>query len=225
MNFENLNSLGNFNNFTSIDDLQKFLNVVSQFESYESFFEFMKILKSIPTIEQIDELVKSNTNLCFFEFLKTNGYFKLLDPIQKYHLFVTACSYNSIDIAMLILNCPDIDLEGVKELMLNYLVKVGTNVEYIIFRKIWEKNIIHFNQEKIEEIFFSIFKTLNLKFIEWFCSLNQIDLKNQRIKNKISNEILSNAVSKSDFEICKFICSIYLDLYNDETTMIHKKIK
>lgn len=215
---EDLNSLGNFNNFTSIDDLQKFLNLVSQFESYESFYEFMMILKSIPTIEQIDEWAKSNTNLYFFEFLQSNGYFKLLDPIQKYHLFVTACSHNSVDIAMLILNQTDIDLEGVKELMLNYLVQVGTNVEYVIFRKIWEKNIIHFSQEEIEEIFFSIFKTLNQEFIEWFCSLNQIDLKNQRIKDKISNEILSNAESKSDFEICKFICSLYLDLYNNETT-------
>lgn len=215
---EDLNYLCNFNNFTCIDDLKKFLNIISQFESFESFYEFMMILKSIPSVSQVDELAKCNSNLNFFEFLKSNGYFKLLDSIQKYHLFVTACSHNSIDIAMLILNCPDIDLEGVKELMLYYLVQVGTDVEYVIFRKIWEKNIIHFSFEEIEEIFFSILKTSNLEFVQWFYSLNQIDLKNQKIKDKISNEILSNAESKSDFEIGKFICSLYLDMYKNETT-------
>jgi hypothetical protein len=215
MNFKDLNSLSNFNNFTSIDDLKKFINIVSQFESFESFYEFMMILKSIPTIIQIDDWAKSNTNLYFFEFIQSNGYFKLLDPIQKYHLFVTACSHNSIDIAMLILNHTDIDLEGVKELMLNYLVQVGTNIEYVIFRKIWEKNLIHFHPEEIEEIFFSILKTYNLEFVEWFCSLNQIDFNNHRIKEKIGNEILANVESKSDFEIGKFICSMYLEIYNN----------
>lgn len=212
MNLEDLNSLGNF---TSISDLEKFLNIVSHFESFESFYEFMMILKSIPNIAQIDEWAKSNSNLYFFEFLQSNGYFKLLDPIQKYHLFVTACSHNSIDIALLILNQTNIDLEGVKELMLNYLVQVGTDVEYVIFRKIWEKNIIHFSLEEIEEILFSIFKTSNLEFVEWFCSLNQIDFLDLRIKEKITNEILANAESKSDFKIGKFICSLYLDKFKN----------
>lgn len=213
MNLEDLNSLSNFNNFTNIDDLKFFLNIVSQFKSYESFFEFMMVLKSIPTVAQIDEWAKYNKNLYFFEFLQSNGYFKLLTPIQKYNLFATACSHNSVDIAMLIFN-NDIDLEGVKELLLNYLVQVGTNVEYVIFRKIWEINIIHFNLEEIEEIFFSILKTSNLEFVEWFCSLNPVDLKNKRIKEKIGYEILENAVNASDFAVAKFICSKYLDLLN-----------
>lgn len=212
MNFKDLDSLSNFNNFTSIDDLKKFLNIVSQFESYESFYEFIMILKSIPTITQVDEWAKFNSNLYFFEFLKSQGYFKLLDPIQKYHLFTTACSHDSVDIAMLIFNNTDIDLEGVKELMLNYMVQVGSNTEYIIFRKIWEKNLINFNPEEIEEIFFSILKTSNLEFVEWFCSLNLIDFKNKRIKDKIGYEILENAGTTSDFKVAKFISSLYLDI-------------
>lgn len=211
MKLKNLDYLRNFDKFTNRNDLKKFFNIISQFDSYESFYKFMITLKSIPTVNQIDEWTKSNSNLFFFEFLQSQGYFKLLDPIQKYQLFVTACSYDSIDIAMLILN-NDIDLEGVKKLMLNYLIQVGYNTEYIIFRQIWEKNIIHFNLEEIETIFFNILKTSNLEFVEWFYSLNLINFKNLRIKEKIGYEILENAENASDFAVAKFICSKYLDI-------------
>ena len=216
MNLEDLDSLSNSINFTNMDNLKKFLNIISQFDSYESFYKFMIIFKSIPTIKQVDDLAKSSSNLYLFEFLKSQGYFKLLEPTQKYHLFTTACSHDSIDIAMLIFNYTDIDLEGVKEFMLNYLVQVGTNTEYIIFRKIWEKNIIHFNPEEIEEIFFFILKNSNLEFVEWFCSLNLIDLKNKRIKQKIGNKILENVETTLDFQVAKFISSLYLKLYKNE---------
>ena len=216
MNLKDLDSLGNFNNFTSINDLKKFLNIVTHFESYESFYEFIMILKSIPTMTQVYEWTKYNSNLNFFEFLQSYGYFKLLDPIENYHLFVSACSNDSIDIAMLILNHTNIDLEGVKELMLNYLVQVGTNVEYVIFRKIWEKNIIQFSLEEIEEIFLSILKTSNIEFVQWYCSLNLIDLKNKRIKDKINNQIMVDDEFTKNIDIRKFICSLYLEIYSNK---------
>ena len=62
----------------------------------------MEAMKSIPTISQIMKLTHHNSNLNVFEFLKSQGYFNLLDLEQKYYLFVEACEYDSIDIAMLI---------------------------------------------------------------------------------------------------------------------------
>lgn len=153
-----------FKDLDSVSNFEKILNIVSCFESYESFYEFMMILKSIPTMAQVDEWAKSNLNLNYFEFLKSQGYFKLLDPVQKYHLFTTACSHDAVDIAMLIFNYTDIDLEGVKELMLNYLVQVGTDTEYIIFRKIWEKIKFILIQKKLKKYFsqYSKLQTWNL---------------------------------------------------------------
>jgi len=208
INLKELNRLCNLTNFTNLKELETFINFVNKFDSYESFFKFMMIMKTIPTIEQIDNLAKSNDNLPIFESLQTQGYFKLLCPIQKYHLFVSACSHDSIDIAMLIFN-NNIDLEGVKELMLNYLAQVGGNVEYIIFRNIWEKKVIDFNPNEIEEIFFSILKSSNLEFAEWFCSLNLIDLNVDKIKQKIGLEILASANNLDDYQMAKFICSKY----------------
>ena len=221
MNFDDtigldeIEKMGNWEIFQNPDDLEKVINLIKQFDSYSKFCEFMQIIKSIPTVKEITELTHTNTNLFLFEFLKSSGYFNLFDPIQKYHLFVEACSYNSIDIAMLIFST-SIDLEGVKEFMLNYLVQVATSTEYMIFRKIWEKNIIQFNQEEIEEMFFHILDSSNLEFIEWFCSLNLIDLKDTRIKQKIGYEILENAKTSSDFLVAKFINSIYLEIYKNE---------
>ena len=208
LNLEDLNYLSNLYNFKNLDELKTFINFFQNFDSYESFYKFMTSIKSIPTIEQIDNLTKSNENFNKFEFIESQGYFKLLNPIQKYHLFVTACSHDSIDIAMLIFN-NDIDLEGVKELMLKYLVPVGGNTEYMIFRKIWEKKLINFNLEEIEEIFFLILKTSNLEFVEWFCSLNLININDDKIKEKIGSDILANAVDYQDFMVSKFICSLY----------------
>lgn len=212
MNFKDLNNFYNLNNFTDFTDFalsEKFINIINKFDSLERLFEFMIIMISIPSIEQIDYLTKSNENLSIFECLQSQGYFKLLSPIQKYHLFVTACSFDSIDIAMLIFN-NNVDLIGVKELMLNYLAPVGGNVEYVIFRNIWEKNVINFNFDEIEEIFFSILKSSNLEFIEWFFNLNIINYNDIKIKKKIGLDVLTHANNYDDFIIAKFICSQFL---------------
>ena len=79
----------------------------------------------------------------------------------------------------------------------------------MIFRKIWEKKLINFNLEEIEEIFFLILKTSNLEFVEWFCSLNLININDDKIKEKIGSDILANAVDYQDFMVSKFICSLY----------------
>jgi hypothetical protein len=221
MNFDDtigldeIEKMGSWENFQNPDDLEKLINLIKQFESYDKFTKFIQIIKSIPIVKQITELTHTNTNLFFFKFLKSSGYFNLLDPIQKYHLFVEACSYDSIDIAMLIFST-SIDLEGVKEFMQNYLSQVATCTEYLIFRKIWEKNIIQFNQEEIEEMFFQILDSLNIEFIEWFCYRNLIDLKDTRIKEKIGNQILENEETTSDFQVAKFFSSMYLKIYKNE---------
>lgn len=208
INLEDLNRLCGLTNFTNLKELETFVNCVNKFDSYESFFKFMCVMKTIPTLEQIDKLTKSNDNLGIFQSLQTHGYFKLLCPIQKYHLFASACSHDSVDIAMLILN-NDADLEGVKELMLNYLAQVGGNVEYVIFRSIWEKNLIDFNYDETEKIFFSILKSSNLEFIEWFCSLGLVNLDSDKIKKKIGYDVLVNAGNHDDYVVAKFICSQY----------------
>lgn len=206
---EEIEKMGSWENFQNLDDLEKLINLIKQFESYDKFCEFIQIMKSIPTLKQITELTHTNTNLFFFEFLKSSGYFNLLDKEQKYHLFVEACSHDSIDIAMLIFST-SIDLEGVKEFMKNYLAQVAASTEYMIFRKIWEKNVIQFNQEEIEEMFFHILCSSNLEFIEWFYSLNLIHLNDTRIKEKIGWDILDKASNNDDYRKAIFICSQYI---------------
>lgn len=219
MNFDDtigldeIEKIGSWENFQNPNDLEKLINLIKQFETYDKFCEFMLIMKSIPTVKEITELTHTNTNLFFFEFLKSSGYFNLLGEEQKYHLFVEACSHDSIDIAMLIFSTL-IDLEGVKEFISNYLAQVATSTEYIIFRKIWEINIVQFNQEEIEEMFFHILGSSNLEFIEWFCSLNLIDLKDTRIKEKIGWDILDKATNNDDYRKAIFICSQYIKLNN-----------
>lgn len=206
---DEIEKIWNYKNFQNPDDLEKLINLIKQFESYDNFIQFINVMKFIPTIKQITELTHTNTNLFLFEFLKSCGYFNLLDDEQKYHLFVEACSHDSIDIAMLIFSTL-IDLKGVREFMINYLAQVANITEYTIFRKIWEKNVIKFNHEEIEEIFFHILKSSNLEFIEWFCSLNLIDLKSDRIKEKIGWEVLDKASNNDDYRTAIFICSQYI---------------
>lgn len=196
---------------TDFNDLEKLINFAEKFNSYEDFLKFLNIIQSFPTVEQLDQFAKSNINLEFFKILQSKGYFKLLDEIQKYHLFVTACSYDSIDIAIIILN-NGVDLECLKEFALNYLIQVGGNSEYVIFRKIWEKKLLNFNQSELTECFFYVLKSSNLEFVEWFCSLNTIYLENPKIKKRIECEILENLENVHDFQIAKFICKKYLDI-------------
>lgn len=215
--FYESNLLNAWDNFTSVDELNKFIQIIKQFDTYEKFYEFMNVMKFIPTIVQINQMVNSNDNLFYFEFLKSIGYFNLLEHEQKYHLFVEACVHDSVDIAMLIFST-GIDLVGVKELMLNYLAPVGSSTEYVIFRKIWEKNIIDFNNDEIEDIFLSILKSSNVEFAQWFYSINLMDsinLNNINLKNKIGWEILNNASEKEDYDMCVYICSIYLNNSNN----------
>ena len=206
---EEIDLLGNFKSLQNLDNLDKFINLICQFDTYDKFVQFVDIMKYIPNVKQITKLTHTNTNLFFFEFLKSSGYFNLLNEEQKYHLFVEACSHDSIDIAMLIFST-SIDLDGVREFMQNYLVQVATCTEYMIFRKIWEKNVIQFTYTEIEEMFFHILKSSNLEFIEWVCSLNLIDLMNDNIKEKIGWVILDKASNNDDYKTAIFICSQYI---------------
>lgn len=205
----NWSNWSNWSDYQNVNNLKKIINIVNHFDSYTKFKKFMKIMEHIPTISQVSELTHDNRNLFFLKFLQTQGYFNLLDPIQKYYLFIEACTYNSINIAILIFSNLN-DLDGVKEFMLNYLAQVGTETEYKIFRKIWEKNILQFNQEEIEELFFNILKTSNIEFIKWFYSLNLINLTNVRIRERIHLEILMNASNNDDYKTIIFIFSQYV---------------
>ena len=182
------------------------------------FFEFIKIMNNIPKPDQIDELCKSNENFFYLDNLSSQGYFKLLTPIQKYHLFATACVYDSIDIAMLLYK-NDIDMEGVKELMLNFMAEVGSNSEYVIFRWIWEKNQIDFSKDEIDNCFIKILKSGNLEFVEWFCSLSYlIDWNDKEIKARIGSEVLEFTDSVEDYLVAKFICEKYVKNRHHLTT-------
>jgi hypothetical protein len=150
--------------------------------------EFLEIMSTIPKPDFVDNLCKFNENLIYIEKLATIGYFKLLSPIQIYHLFTTACGYESIDIAILLYS-NGIDKDAVKEFMINFLAEVSEPNEYVLFRWIWEKNDINFTKEEIEECFIKILKKNNLEFADWFFSLNLINIKDNNIKNKLANEI------------------------------------
>lgn len=186
--------------------------------NFMDFFEFIEIMNQIPKPEQINELCKSNLNFEYLDNLASFGYFKLLSPIQKYHLFATACAYESVDIAILLYK-NDIDMEGVKELMINFMSEVGSSSEYVIFRWLWEKNLINFNQDEIVECLIKILKSGNIEFTEWFCSLNLINWNDPLIKKKIADEFLNNIELKKEYIIAKFICEQYLknSLINSET--------
>ena len=174
------------------------------------FIEFIEIMKNIPKPDDIDELCKSNINYYYLDNLASQGYFKLLCPIQKYHLFSTACAYESVDIAMLLFK-NNLDMEGVKGLMLNFMAEVGSNCEYVIFRCIWEKNQINFTQEEINDCFIKILKSGNLEFVEWFCSQsNIIDWNDKSIRERIVFEVLEYFDCIEDFLIAKYICEKYM---------------
>lgn len=175
---------------------------------FYKFIEFIEIMQNIPTIIQVEELVESNENLPYIEKLASLGYFKLLDSEQIYHLFVNACVYESVDIALLLYK-HNIDLIGVKELMCNYLVESGTNSDYFIFRWIWEKAQICFTYEEKINCFIKILKSNNLEFAEWFYLNTNISLKDTEIKHKIAYEVLEHTNTKQDFLMGKFISEQY----------------
>ena len=177
--------------------------------NFENFFDFIEIIKNLPKPNEVDELCKSNLNFFYLDYLSSLEYFKLLTPIQIYHLFSTACAYESIDIAMLLYK-NNIDMIGVKELMINFMAEVGSDSEYVLFRWIWEKNNIVFTNNEINECLIKILKTGNIEFIEWFLSIPDIiKWNNLNLKKQIANEILETASYKKDFIIAKYICKKY----------------
>lgn len=173
------------------------------------FLKFIELMKTIPMPEEIEELCKSNTNFVYLDNLASQGYFKLLTPIQIYNLFTTACAYESIDIAMLLYK-NNIDMEGVKELMVGFMTEVGSNSEYVIFRWIWEKKQIKLSQDEINDCLINILKSGNLEFADWFCSLPNVINSNNNIKQRIVNEVLKYSNSKEDYILAKFISEQYL---------------
>lgn len=183
------------------------------------FYEFIEIMKNIPKLDQIDELCKSNLNFYYLENLSLHGYFKLLTSEQKYNLFATACAHDSIDIAFLLYK-NDIDINCVKELMLNFMVIIGSNSEYIIFRWIWEKKQIIFNKDEIKYCLINILKSGNFEFTDWFCStFDTIDWDDDNLKIKITDEVLENLKTKEDYIIAIYICNKYLKNKNYLTTL------
>ncbi len=186
------------------------------------FFDFLEIMENIPKPQDIDELVKSNENFAYLDMLASEGYFKLLSSMQKYHLFTTACAYQSFDIAILLYK-NKINSEALRVFMINFLTEQGSSTDYMVFRWICEKKKIIFSQEEIIKCFFNILKSSNVEFVEWFCSsdlVKQIDLLDLDVKQQIGLEILSNAESHSDYQIGKIICEKYKNTNANTNTVI-----
>lgn len=173
-----------------------------------SFTQFMEIMKILPTLQQIDEYCKYDYNLESFEYLESIGYFKFFTPIQKYHLFSTSCGYESNSISKLLYR-NNLDLEALKEFMINFFAEVGGENEFDMFKWIWEKNDIDFKSDELIECFIKILKSGNLDFSKWFYSLNLIDIKSLEVKKKIENEFLFDANTHQDFKIAHWICTLY----------------
>jgi len=173
-----------------------------------SFTQFMEIIKILPTLQKMDEFSKYEFNLELFEYLESIGYFNFFTPIQKYHLFSTSCGYESNSISKLLYR-NNIDLDALKEFMINFLAEVGEENEFDIFKWIWEQNDIIFNSDEINECFIKILKSGNFDFSKWFFSLNLIDINSLEIKTKIKNDFLLNASTHQDFKIAHWICTLY----------------
>ena len=171
-----------------------------------NFIEFMNIMKKIPTYTDIDNLCKDDNNYDFICSFAHHRYFTLLSPEQIYNLFTTACSHDAIEISKILFK-QNIDLVGVKNLMLNYMSEVGSETEYLLFKWIWETRKIIFTNNEINECFINILKTRNMEFIQWFYSLDLINLTN--IKNDIANKVLENATNTDQFIVASWICWQY----------------
>ena len=172
--------------------------------------DFFKIIENMPTIDEFDELCKSDLNLSYLNNFEDYGYLNLLTPLQKYHLFTTACGYESVNIALLLCK-NNIDNNALKEFMINFLSEVGGSNEFIIFKYIFEKKEINFSFDELNKCFYNIIKTCNLDFIEWFYSLNLINLNNDDTKKMIS-EVLKDAHYYEDFIVAKYLCNLYIKL-------------
>jgi len=56
--------------------------------SETEFYKFLQTMSTLPTPQQLDEYCKNDCYIGLFEHLESIEYFKLLSPIQKYHLFL-----------------------------------------------------------------------------------------------------------------------------------------
>jgi len=104
--------------------------------SETEFYKFLQTMSTLPTPQQLDEYCKNDCYIGLFEHLESIEYFKLLSPIQKYHLFSTACGYDC-ELISKILYKNDIDIEGLKVFMINYCAEEGQNNEYKMYKRIW----------------------------------------------------------------------------------------
>ena len=179
------------------------------------FYDFLEIMKNIPKPNDIDELVKSNENFVYLDTLASEGYFKLLSSMQKYHLFVTACASESYDIAILLYK-NKVNSDALREFMINFLTEQASPTDYMIFRWIVEKKKINFSHDETTKCFFNILKSENVEFVSWFCKshlMDQINLMDQKIIQYIGTEILENAETNSDYQIGKIICEKYAQIH------------
>ena len=194
---------------SDLEKTKSLLILSNYFDSKEQLLYFIELIKLLSSsYQQINELAKSDNNFQLFKMLDIFNYLNIFNSLQLYNLFVIACLENSTNIALLLID-KEIYTDSLKEFMKNYLSKIGNN--FIIFKKIWEKNIIIFDQEDIEIIFFNILKSLNIEFIKWFYSMKQINLNDNRIKNKIGTEILEFAENKQDFIVIMCLLQFYIN--------------
>lgn len=176
-----------------------------------NFYNFMEIMKELPTLQQLDEYCKNDSYIGLFEYLESIEYFKLLTPIQKYHLFTTACGHNSYLIAKILYN-NDIDYEGLIVFMINYFAEIGQNNEFNMFKWIWSFGKIQLSIDEENECFIKILKSGNLDFAQWFYSLKLININSEKLKNRIYNEFLLNANCYIDYKISHWICLLLYKL-------------
>jgi len=114
---------------------------------------------------------------------------------------------------MKILLTTNFSRDGLKNFMIVYLSEVN---EYAIFKWIYEKYNITFNDSQNEQILFNIIKTNNIKFLKWFLDKNIINFNKSSfyeggfitLKDKIFNIIENNKINEN-------IKIIILNLYKN----------
>jgi len=187
---------------------------------YDSFYEqYMKEYQEINEENlkkefyiRVDELTKDDKNYPIFFMLNASNYLKIFTDDQIYFLFVSSCLHHSYNI-MKILLTTNFSRDGLKNFMIVYLSEVN---EYAIFKWIYEKYNITFNDSQNEQILFNIIKTNNIKFLKWFLDKNIINFNKSSfyeggfitLKDKIFNIIENNKINEN-------IKIIILNLYKN----------
>ena len=187
---------------------------------YDSFCEqYMKEFQEINEenlkkefYNRIDELTKDDKNYPIFFMLNASNYLKIFTDDQIYFLFVSSCLNHSYNI-MKILLTTNFSRDGLKNFMIVYLSEVN---EYAIFKWIYEKYNIIFNDSENDKILFNIIKTNNIKFLKWFLEKNIINFNKNSfyeggfvtLKDKILNIVENNKINEN-------IKIIVLNLYKN----------